>query len=146
MQDEMIRELRSLKARQAELDEAKERGRAYVEQVREAVAQDLRPLEEAVEAARWNVEVLIRDHNGGQKFRVPGLGTAYLQRRRAFKVVDPEALARSVGEAERQRLYDPPKINTGRAKSFAQSVFNEDGQILPGVETEEVESLSIRFS
>lgn len=131
------------------LEEQEARGKEYLEKVKHDVEQDLAPLREEVEGARLSVEAFIREENNGEKFRCPGLGTAYLTKRLSTKIVDEKMFAESartkISYEELESLYAPPKLLVSDAKKFAEAVLKEDGELLSGVESEEVESLTVRF-
>ncbi len=147
--NEGINQLERYRAAKEALEEQEQRGKAYLEMVKANVEQDLAPLREEVEASRQSIEAYVREENGGEKFKVPGLGTAYFSRKRQTKIVDQEALlesAHSYYGGEIGFLYDEPMPNRAACKKFAESWLNDVGELVPGVESEEVETLNVRLS
>ena len=143
----MIGLMRGYREARREREEAEENGAAYVAQVREEVKQDLAPMREREERLREAMLVFVREHNGGSSFRVPGLGTAHKQRRTNTTIADPGALVAHLEANDPEALealYDR-KLNEGRAKKLAEASAKEDGELLPGAETEERESLVVKF-
>ena len=146
--DAMIGLMRGYREARREREEAEENGAAYVAQVREEVKRDLAPMREREERLRGAMLVFVREHNGGAPFRVPGLGTAHTQRHTATTINDPEALVEHLKRNDPEALvglYDR-KLNEGRAKKLAEASAKEDGELLPGAETEERESLVVKFA
>lgn len=135
------------KAKEA-LEEQDQRAKAYLEMTRANVEQDLAPLREEVEAARASIEAFVREENGGEKYKVPGLGTAYLSSRRQTKVLDLQAFLEAVHDytgGQVEQLYDDPKPNSAACKKYAESWLSDEGELLPGVESEEVQTLNVRL-
>ena len=145
--DAMIGLMRGYREAKREREAAEENGAAYVAQVREEVKRDLAPMREREERLREAMLVFVRERNGGSSFRVPGLGTAHTQRRTSTTIADPEALVAHLETNDPEALealYDR-KFNEGRAKKLAETSMKEDGELLPGAETEERESLVVKF-
>lgn len=148
-EEAMISNLRAFRRVKARLEEQRERGRMLLAQIEAEIAQDLAPLEREMEALRVSMQTYIAGHNGGEKFKVPGLGTAYIQSRRRVRIVDMEAFLNAVHAYTGGRvdhLYDEPKPNAAACKKYAENWVSDEGEILPGVESEETETLSVRLS
>lgn len=149
-EDAMIRNLRRYRELKGRLEQAEERGRRYVEQVKAEVEQDLVALRTEVDFLKEGFEVYIKEYNGGENFKVPGLGTAFVQRRRTAKVADEQKFGLYVLNAYPAR-YDavfvaqPDKLNKKEADKLVKAAL-EDGEILPGVEVEEAEALAVRLT
>ncbi len=143
--EQMIENLRRYRALKRELEEEKERARAYLEQVRAEIEQDLAPLEEHIERLRESMSRYITVHNGGEKFKVPGLATAYTQKRLSVEIADEEAFAASLDEQSREEVYEK-KLSQSRAKKLARVAYEADGEILSGCEVEQSESLGVRLT
>ena len=147
MREEMIRQMRILRAKQEELQEATKRGQQLIHQVTLDVAQDLDPLQHEVQDARVNLETMIRQENEGAKFKCPGLGTVYLSKRRRTTVVDQEAFIQAFDDktdGASGNFYER-KLVPSRVKQAAEGYLEEYGELLAGVESEEVETLNVRF-
>lgn len=151
MTEDMIGSMKRYRAAKERLEEQAEIGRQYVESVKADVEQDLEPLRREVEAARSSIEAFIREENGGEKFKVPGLGTAFLSKRRKVCVVDEGEFLKAYRQREAEggdpeRYLYEYKLVPARVKTAAERVLEEDGEIPPGVEAEQVETLSVRLS
>lgn len=149
-EEAMISNLRSYRQVKAKLEEQRERARMLLAQVEAEIAQDLAPLEREMEALRASMRAFIAEHNDGGNFKVPGLGSAYIQSRRQTKVVDEDSFVAEVrsmySEEDAAALYDEPRFNLSRGRKFAEAVLKDTGEILPGVESEETQALTVRLS
>lgn len=146
--NEGIQQLERYRKAKDALEEQEQRGRAYMEKVKADVEQDLAPLREEVEESRRSLEAFVREENGGEKFKCPGLGTAYLTRKRQTKIVDEdafeEAIRADLDPDDVDALFDH-RLNLSRAKKAAEELIEQTGEIAPGVESEEVETLNVRL-
>ena len=146
--DAMVGLMRRYRVARRAREEAEANGAAYVAQVREEVKQDLQPMKEQEERLREAMLVFVNEYNAGASFRVPGLGSAHTQKRTVTKINDQELLVAHLEEREPETLaslYDK-KISDSRAKKLAQARRQEAGEILPGTETAEKETLVVKFT
>lgn len=141
----MIETMRRYRAARADHEHRKERAEEYLRQVKAEIEQDLRAGEERLERMRASMLAFVTECNGGQKFSVPGLGTATTTTRTRVEIVDEARFLDALPEGEREALFDR-KLNLSRAKAAARSAEEEDGEELPGVATERVTSLSVRLT
>ncbi len=147
-QEEAIRTLRRYRQLKAEMEAERERGQELVRQVKEEVEADLAPLAEHLERMRTSLENFLKEHNAGEKFRAPGLGTVYTQSRLKVSIDDQESFEAALAELDgkqREAVYDR-KFSLSRAKKLVQTAYEEAGQILPGCEVEHAESLCVKLS
>lgn len=142
-----IRQLRRFGAAKAELEQARERGRAYVEQVRQEVEQGLVSYERELLEARASLEAFLHQENGGKKFSVPGLGTAFLRTTKQVNLTDLdaflEAYERDFGSTD---AFYERKLSKSKVKTAAEGALQEHGQLLDGVEVREVTAVSVRLA
>lgn len=150
--DEMISLLLCYESAKQALEQEQEIGRRVIEQVKANVEADLKPRAEEIEYCRRSIEAYIRQNNGA-RFKAPGLGTAFLSRRKSVKVVDDDdfvewfdALPEEPFKDNVRELIFPTKFSASGAKKIAEQVLTEDGEILPGVSYEELETLTVRLS
>ncbi len=142
---EMIAWMRRYKALKKTREQQKERAREYLDQVKAEIDADMRPIEEEIEHARLSMLAFISEVNAGRKFRVPGLGTAFTQHRISVKIEDEETFTASLDDAERAQVFEI-KLNPSRAKALVQGSYEGDGEIRPGCEVEEKETLAVKLS
>jgi hypothetical protein len=146
--DAMVGLMRRYRRARQEREEAEANGAAYVAQVREEVKQDLAPVKEHEERLRDAMLVFVREHNGGASFRVPGLGTAHTQSRCTTEILDRGELVRHLEAYDPDALaaiYDA-KLNDSRAKKLALARATEDGEVLPGTDTQKRETLVVKLA
>lgn len=146
--DAMVSLMRRYRAAKRAREEAEANGAAYLAQVREEVKQDLQPMKEQEERLREAMLVFVREYNAGASFRVPGLGSAHIQKRTVTEISDREVLVAHLEDREPETLaeiYDR-KISDSRAKKLAQTRLQEAGEVLPGTETAEKETLVVTFT
>ena len=146
--DAMVGLMRRYRAARRAREEAEANGAAYVAQVREEVKQDLQPMKEQEERLREAMLVFVREYNAGASFRVPGLGSAHTQKRTVTEISDRELLVTHLEQHEPQALvglYDR-KISDSRTKQLVQTRLQEGGEVLPGTETDEKETLVVKFA
>ena len=146
--DDMIATMLRLQNAKDALEREEEIGKRVIEQVRANIEADLAPRRQEIEDCRRSIEAFIRQ-NGYPTFKAPGLGTAYIASRRQTRVVDLEAFRvhlRSESPEDLATLYNEPVLNKTRCKKFAENVMKETGELMPGVESEEVETLTVRLS
>ncbi len=141
---EMVAQMRRYKALKTAREQQKERAREYLDQVKAEIEADMRPIEEDIEHARLSMLAFITQ-NGGRKFRVPGLGTAFTQHRVSVKIEDEQAFTASLDDAERAQVFEI-KLNPSRAKALVQGSYEGDGEIRPGCEVEEKDTLAVKLS
>lgn len=141
----MIAAMRSYREARADLEQRKQRAARYLEQVQEEIKADLAADEEHVERLRSSMLTFLTEHNGGNKFNVPGIGTATTTTRTSVKISDEERFLASLPPEERDSLFEL-KLNNSRAKATAKAAFEDDGEQLSGVEAERMTSLSVRLS
>lgn len=141
----MIAAMRSYREARADLQQRKERAAKYLEQVEAEIKADLAADEEHVERLRSSMLTFLTEHNGGNKFNVPGIGTATTTTRTSVKISDQDAFLASLPPDRRDSLFEL-KLDNSRAKAAAKAALEKDGQQLPGVEAERVTSLSVRLS
>lgn len=142
---DMIAAMRSYREAKADLEQRKERAAAYLEQVKAQIEADLAAGEEHLERLRSSMLTFLTEHNGGNKFAVPGLGTATTTTRTSVKISDEESFLASLPPERRDALYEL-KLSNSRAKAAAKAAFEEDGEQLPGVEAGRITSLAVRLS
>lgn len=149
-EDVLISMMRRLAEAKKHQEEQKSRANRYLEQIRTEIAEDLAPLEEEIERARQSIRAYLIEERGGESFRVPGLGSAGIQHRRQTRIVDEEKFVVEIrtnySEEDAASVYDEPRFNAGRAKKLAESILKEYGEILPGTESEEIQTLTVRLS
>ncbi len=149
-EDEMIATMRRYSQKRHELEARKERGRRYLEQVKFEVEESLRPLAEEVEAARGSMQVFVSEHNSGESFNVPGLGTAFLTHTAKVEITDEaevgDYLNTKVHENVLTYLTDPAKLNASKVKRYAKERLVSSGEVLPGTRSEVAVSLVFRSS
>lgn len=139
--------MKDLRDARVELEVAEERGREYLRQCKADVEADLDTLRARVNKLTEILTLFIEDENGGEKYNVPGIGTAYMTTRRTPKIVDEEAF---VGHLQNthplllERLYKKT-LSASEAKKHIQAAL-EDGEVLPGTDVEEKTSLSVRLT
>lgn len=63
----------------------------------------MRPLKQAIERVRRSMLAYLTEHNGGRKFRVPDLGTAFTRSRLRIELADEEAFAASLHDHQREQ-------------------------------------------
>lgn len=146
--DAMVGLMRRYRAAKRGREEAEANGAAYLAQVREEIKQDLQPMKEKEERLREAMLVFVREHNEGASFRVPGLGSAHTQKRTVTEISDRDILIAHLEQHEPEalaNLYDR-KVSDSRAKKLVQARLQEDGEVLPGTETAEKETLVVKFS
>lgn len=148
-QEAMIESMRRYRAVKAELEEQAARGKEYIEQVKEEVAADLWPLEEELERLKDSMQTFIREERAGEKFRVPGLGTVFITVRRRTTVAQEGAFAawatKHLSDEDLDCVF-PRTFKKAAANTIAAGHLQKTGELLPGVEHEETESLSVRLS
>lgn len=147
--EDMVALLRAYRSALRALERAQGRAREYVRQVQEEIKQDLAPMEERVEGLRRSMEIFIREANGGKKFKVPGLGSAWTRTGVNATITDLDAFdlyMRGQPVGEREQLLDEPKLNKTKVKYYAKVAKEKDGEIVPGVEVEEKTTLSVRLT
>ncbi len=142
---EMIAQMKRYRALKQAQESQKQRAKEYLEQVKAEIEEDMRPLEEQIEAARRSMLAFLTEHNGSNKFRVPGLGTAFTQHRVSVKIEDETAFDASLNDAERAQVFES-KLNQSRAKALVAGSYEDDGEIRPGCEVEEKETLAGKLS
>lgn len=142
---EMVSQMRRYRELKKAHERQKERAKEYLEQVKAESEADMRPLEEQIEAARQSMLAFLIEHNSSNKFRVPGLGTAFTQHRTWVNIADEDAFTASLDDAERGRVFEL-KLNTSRAKALVQGSFESGGEIRPGCEVEGKETLAVKLS
>lgn len=95
-----MRRYRNLKR----LQESQERhATECLKQVEAEIEEDMRPLEQAIERVRRSMLAYLTEHNGGRKFRVPDLGTAFTRSRLRIELADEEAFAASLHDHQREQ-------------------------------------------
>ena len=151
--DDMITLMLRYETAKTDLEQDQEIGRRVIERVRANVDADLEPRRREIEDCRRSMEAYIHQ-NGGAKFKAPGLGSAYLSKRKSIRVVDEnsfETWIESLDETDprwdevHQAVY-PAKFSAAGAKKLAEQEIKESGEVLPGIEYEEVETLNVRLS
>lgn len=148
-EDALIAMMRRLAEAKRHLEEQKARAAKYLEQIKTEIAEDLAPMEREIEWTRRAIRAYLIEERGGESFKVPGLGSAGITRRRQTKIVDAEAFVKSVRDANPDALaslYDEPKLSLTKSKKYAESVLHEVGEIIPGTDTEEIQTLQVRLS
>ena len=151
--DDMIALMLRYQSAKDALEQEQEIGRRVIEKVRANVETDLEPRRREIEDCRRSIEAYIRQNNGA-KFKAPGLGSAYFSKRKSVMVRDPDAfedwfngLNDQSPEWDRiNQLLFPVKFSVTGAKKLAEEEIKESGEVLPGVEYEEVETLNVRLS
>lgn len=149
-EDTLIAMMRRLAEAKKHHEEQKARAAKYLEQIRAEIAEDLAPMEREIEWTRQAIRAYLIEERGGESFKVPGLGSAGITRRRQTKIVDEEKFIAEVqtqfSEEDAASVYDEPRFNQSKAKKLAEDLLREYGEILPGVESEEVQTLTVRLS
>ncbi len=141
---EMVAQMRRYRSLKQAREQQKERARQYLDQVKAEIEADMRSLEEEIERARLSMLTFITQ-NGGRKFRVPGLGTAFVQHRISVRIEDEEAFTASLDDAERASVYEL-RLNPSRAKALVQSSYEGGAEIRPGCEVDEKQTLAVKLS
>jgi len=144
-ESEMVSQMRRYRSLKKARVQQKERAREYLDQVKAEIDADMRPIEEQIEHSRLSMLAFISEVNAGRKFRVPGLGTAFTQHRISVKIEDEETFTASLDDAERAQVFEI-KLNPSRAKALVQGSYEGDGEIRPGCEVEEKETLAVKLS
>ena len=151
--DDMITLMLRYETAKTALEQDQEIGRRVMERVRANVDADLEPRRREIEDCRRSMEAYIHQ-NGGAKFKAPGLGSAYLSKRKNVRVVDEEAFENWFDALDEEseewldisQLLFPTKFSVAGAKKLAEQEIKESGEVLPGIEYEEVETLNVRLS
>lgn len=141
----MIDQLRRHQSTRAELEELEERGKAYLRKVAADIDAGLAAQRKALEDSSRSLSNLLKQI-GESKYRVPGLGTVFFQRRRKTEIIDKDALLEAFEERDDLDLepaYDR-KLNTTTLKRMAEGRLQENGELLPGIESEVVETVVVR--
>lgn len=141
----MITNMRLYAGRKAQLEEQRGRAKAYLQQVKDDIEEDLASLEAHLDSLKESMTIFVREHNAGKRFRVPGLGTAYLQKRGVVNIADEDKFQSALNDTEREDIYEH-RFVLSRARRIAERRIKEHGEVLPGVQYETSETLSIRLS
>lgn len=143
--EEMVGAIKRYRKATLNLGEMKERGKEYLEQVKAEIEQDLEGARAELDASKESLRILLKQ-SGENNYRVPGLGTAYFVRGRRTRVVDEDAVVAALSSMGR---YSPDfwdtTINKRNVKEAAEKVLKEEGELLEGMESEEVETLAVRL-
>lgn len=146
----MIAAMRSYREAKADLDQRKERGAAYLEQVEQEIKADLAADEQHFERLRSSMLTFLTEHNGGKKFSVPGLGVAYTSTRRVVTIENEErfttAYAGEFGQDRLSRLYRIPTLVHSKVRKEVEAKLREDGEVIAGTHVDDVTSISVRLS
>lgn len=142
----LMQTLEQLSEVRAEREEAERAATEYLNHVRAKVEADLSGIREREEELRLALQHGILEHNNGKTFKVPGLGSATITRRKNLTVTDEEVFLTEYAERNGgvEDLYDH-RLSRTRVKEAAKRALNEDGELLPGIEQTETDTLSVRF-
>lgn len=142
---DVIRWMKDLRDQRLELKEEEERAKEYLAQCKAEVEQDLEPRRKAVEKLEEMLIIFLNEENGGEKYRVPGLGTVFTTHRTTPKIVDEDALAEAIEKRNPLKYSTITRtvIDRQKAQKYAKEIL-EEGEVLPGIEVTETESLSFR--
>ena len=136
--DDMIATMLRLQSAKDALEQEEQLGKRVIEQVRANVEADLAPRRQEIEDCRRSIEAFIRQT--GVKFKAPGLGTAYIAKKRRTSVADEEAFRewadQSLSPEMVEEIY-PAIFQRGVANKYVSRFLDENGELLPGVESEE---------
>lgn len=138
--------LKNLREAREELEEAEADAKEYRKQVSAEIEADLEPMRALVGKLQDMLLLYIKHENDGKKIKVPGLGTATIRHDKRAKIVDEDAFFAWASEQDSFDLdqYFPRKIATGHANALARDTLNGYGELLPGVEVEDKETISFR--
>lgn len=145
-EEAMIEGMASLAEAKRMLSEREGRAKKHLEMVKHNIVEDLAPLREEVEALKESLRNFITEENGGKAFNVPGLGTAYVQKRSKVQITDEEEFAeyfQGQDSEVRSMVSDPAKFNRAKARQYALGLA-ESGEMVPGSELIEQASLVFR--
>jgi hypothetical protein len=144
----MIAKLYRLRRVREELKQDEARSKAYLKMVKDRVEADLK----AKKTQRENLEREIRDllihENNGEKYRVPGLGTAFIAKRTRIEIENADALLDYIDQKTDltvEEFLKPVETDEAKLKRFAKEKVDE-GEIVPGIVIEPTEGLQARFS
>ena len=143
---DMVRWMKDLRDSRETLKEEEERGKEYLAQCRAEVEQDLEPRRKAIEKLEEMIAIYLKEENGGEKYKVPGIGTVFLTHRTTPKIVDEDVLGETIKEWNplAYETMTSVKLDRKKAQAFANKFLKGDGLIMPGIEVTETESLSLR--
>ncbi len=143
---QVVRWMKELREAREELEENTERGKEYLRQCKEEVYDDLDLQQQHVEKLEQMLTIFINEEHGGAKYKVPGIGTVFTTKRRTPKIIDEEQLIESIEARNPLKLITmtSTKLDRAKAQKYANEHMKETGEVLPGIEITETESLSLR--
>lgn len=138
----MIRWFKEYRDVRDELEDAEEKGKEYLRQCKEEVEADLEPLRQRAQKLDEMLTIFLNTENAGEKYKVPGIGTVYITRRRQLNINDEDTFLSNVPECDRHKV-EKTVLDKAEARKYLNRALLE-GEVLPGTELEEKETLSFR--